>query len=404
MGATFFSGPDFCLGPLLGIPGIVPEYSTDFGPGLTYQGDGIPDVRYTTNKDNALPGTIRGHLNSPYILSVDAVPAALGAANLCAAQTATSGTPLTLAGASTGIVTNVPIYPFQSSMLVTAALGIDFGFDTINVTAGSLTATPSDMTKYSVGMPVVIPNVGNAGATAALLTYITKVSATTITLASAPLATNASARIGTGNMWGPQGLSSNQPTAAQPYLAAGVGLFQDPYQSLTRGWRVVSNNAADTGWTVKAAGYDLYGNFQTETLPVTANGTTWGKKTFKYFVSFVPTKSGSTAGTFSIGTSDVFGFAIRNDKWEYDNFYWAGAFLVASTGWTTADTTTPATSTTGDVRGTIQIGTNGPLGSGATGGASNGTLRMALFSTIPFYNLTQASNSNPVPLYGATPA
>ena len=404
MGASLFTGPDLTVGPMLGIPGVVPEYSADFGPGITYQGDALPDIRYTVNKDNILPGSVRAHMNYPYILSVDAVPAALGAANLAAAQTATSGTALTLAAASTGIVTNIPIYPFQSGVLVTAAIGVDFGFDTVNCSAGNAVVTPADMTKYTVGMPVCIANVGNAGATSALLTYVTKVGTSTITLASAPLATNASARIGTGNMWGPQGLSSNQPTAAQPYIAAGVGLFQDPYQSITRGWRVVSNNAGETGWTVTATGYDLYGRLQTETLAVTANGTTWGKKTFKYFMSFMPTKSGSTAGTLSIGTSDVFGVAVRNDKWEYDNFYWAGAFLVASTGWTAADQTTPATSSTGDVRGTIQLGSNGPLGSGATGGASNGTLRLALFSTVPFYNLTQANPSNTSPFYGVTPA
>jgi len=390
---------------MIGIPGVVPEYSADFGPGLSYQGSGIPDVRFQVNKDNLLPGTIKGHIDFPYLLSVDAVPSALGAANLCAAQTATSGTPMTLAGASTGVATNIPIYPYKSGTLVTVGLAVDFGFDTLNVTAGSANATVADSTKYTVGMPLCVANVGNAGGTSALLCYVKSItSSTVIVLSTAPLATNSAAAVGTGNMWGPQGLGNNQPTAASPYLAAGVGLFQDPYQSITRGWRVVSNNAADTGWTVTATGYDLYGNLQTETLAVTANGTKWGNKTFKYFVSFVPTKSGSTTGTFSIGTSDVFGLAIRNDKWEYDNFYWAGAFLTASTGWTAADKTNPATSTTGDVRGTIQIGTNGPLGSGASGGASNGTSRLALFSTLPFYNLTQATPANTVPMYGVTPA
>ena len=403
MSASLFTGPDVIVGPMLSIPGIINEYSADFGPSIGYQGSGMPDVRYTINKDNLLPGSIHSHLDYPYILSVDAVPATLGAANLAAAQTATSGTALTLAAAGTGVSTNVPFISF-TGVVTTANISVDFGFDTMNLTSGVKNATVADSTKYQVGMPLVIPNVGNAGATSALLTYVKSItSATVVVLNDAPLATNAAAAVGTGNAWGPQGLANVVPTGAQPYLAAGVGLFQDPYQSLTRGWRVVSNNAGDTGWSVTASGYDLYGRPQTETLAVTANGTVWSKKTFKYFTSFMPTKSGSTAGTFSIGTSDVFGIALRNDKWEYDNFFWAGAFLTASTGWTKADLTSPATASTGDVRGTIQIGTNGPLGSGASGGASNGTLRLALFSTIPFYNLTQATPYNAVPMYGVVP-
>lgn len=402
MSATILSGPCITSGAMTAIPGIVNEYNPDAGPSITYQGDSIPDVRYTLNKDNILPGTVRTHMNYAYFLSVDAVPSALTTAGIAALQNVTSGTAMTLAAASTGIATNIPIYPFQSGALVNANIALDFGFDTLNVTSGSVNATVADSTKYSIGMPLVVANVGNSGGTAALLCFVKSITSSTVIVLSTPaLATNAAAAVGTGNMWGPQGLSNVQPTAAQPYLAAGAGLFQDPYQSLTRGLQIFGSASA-TGGNFLITGYDLYGRLQTQLLTHPGGAVAaWTKKTFKYIQSIVP--QFTDAHNYSVGTSDVFGVAIRNDKWEYDNFYWAGAFLTASTGWTAADKTSPATTTTGDVRGTIQIGTNGPLGSGASGGASNGTLRLALFSSLPFYNATQATPQNPVPMYGVTP-
>jgi len=401
MSASIFSGPLVSAGPMMG-QGTSQDYSAEFGPSLEYQASGLIDVRFNVNKDNTLPGSVRAFCQLPFILSIDAAPSTLSASNLCAAQTATSGTALTLAAASTGVATNVPFINYLNNA-ATANIALDFGFTTGSFTASSKNVTVSDSSKFQVGMPLVCANVGNAAGTSALLTFVKSITSTTvIVLNDAALATNATAPIGTGNNWGPQGLDTYVPLGAWPYLAAGLGMFFDPTQAVSRGWRVVSNNGADSGWTVTAAGYDIYGYPQTETVTVTAGGTAWGKKTFKYFTSFTPTKSGSTTGTLSIGTSDVFGSAVRMDRFEYANLYWAGA-SITSTGWTAADTTSPATATTGDVRGTIQIGTNGPLGGGATGGSSNGTLRLCMFYSLPLYNLTQATPSYPAPIFGVTP-
>ena len=155
------------------------------------------------------------------------------------------------------------------------------------------------------------------------------------------------------------------------------------------------------------AGYDLYGQPQTEAIAVTANSTAWGQKTWKYITSATPTKSGggSSTGTFSVGTSDLFGFAYRNVLWEFLNIFWAGAVVSTSTGWVAGDTTSPATTTTKDTRGTIQIGTNGPSGSGVSGGASNGSRRLMIQQTIKLQDMVNQSDQGGTfqTLYGVVP-
>jgi hypothetical protein len=178
----------------------------------------------------------------------------------------------------------------------------------------------------------------------------------------------------------------------------------DPTQMLARGIAVTSNNAADTGWSVKVQGYDVYGQAMSETIAVTANGTAYGRKAFKFVASVTPTKSGSTTGTLKVATSDVFGFSVRSDKWEYMNVFWSGAFLVVSNGWTAADATNPATSSTGDVRGTIQLSAAGQSGTYATGGASNGARRLAAFQTLSPLVAVACTPTNTAPMYGQTQA
>ena len=406
MVATILTGPDIVAGSMFGIPGSSAPESAEYGPSLTYQGDALPDIHFNLNKDNILPGSVRSFLNYPYSLSVDSVPAALSAVNIAAAQNVTSGTAMTLAAASTGIATNIPILPFGTSAVVNGNIAIDYGFQNGNCTSGSATITVSDSGKFVIGEPLVIANVGNAGGTSALLTNVSSTpTATTITVTAVPQATNAAAPIGTGNNWsaltGGNG-NSNAPIFFQPYIAAGAALLFDPTQGISRGIRI-TGAASGTGGTFTVSGYDIYSRPQTALITVGAGAVTgWSTKTFKIITSIVP--NFTDAHNYSVGTSDVFGLNIRNDKWEYDNFYWAGAFLTTSTGWTAADATSPATASTGDVRGTIQIGTNGPLGSGASGGASNGTSRLALFSTIPLWNLVSATPNSPNSLFGTVPA
>lgn len=404
MSGSFLSGPAITGGPLFGMGNsLAPqEYGVEFGPNISYQGDAIPDVRFPMNKDNTVTGSIPAHLNSPYFLLTDKIPAASTSTLLTVAGNAVSGTAFAnVATASAGVTLNVPFYQFGTTTLVSNAICLDFGWGTLNCTSGSATATPSTGTLgiFYPGQWIVVGSVGNAGGTLPLITQVVSVGATTITMANAAAATNATAPVGSGNVFTTLG-GNNTATAHTPYLAAGLARILDPLQTTSRGVGILGVTGG-TGGNVTIRGYDMYGQPQSEVIAVGAGATTtYSKKTYKWFLSATP--AFSDAHNYTVLLSDVFGFAVRADRWEYTNLFWNGAFLTASTGWLAGDQTSPATTATGDVRGTIQVG---PAGGGtqATATTANGSIRLAIFMTVPLYNLIAANPNNPAPLYGVTP-
>jgi hypothetical protein len=108
------------------------------------------------------------------------------------------------------------------------------------------------------------------------------------------------------------------------------------------------------------SGFDEYGEAMTETLAVTATGTTKttaGKKAFKWIKSIAFTSAGNaTADTANLGWADVLGLSFRFDR--KDRVIPLGDGLVdASATIVVADDTNPATTSTGDIRGTIDFNT-----------------------------------------------
>jgi hypothetical protein len=139
--------------------------------------------------------------------------------------------------------------------------------------------------------------------------------------------------------------TSNSPTSSVQWYS--------PQSSIARAIKVVSaGNDASATFSVK--GYDLYGYPMTENITGVSGATASGKKAFKFVSSVTPagTLSGSNV---SVGTQDVFGFPIQSAFWASLDIYWNSAFVTSITGWTAASTTTPATSVTGDVRGTYNV-------------------------------------------------
>lgn len=380
----------------------------DAGPSKFFQGTAVLDPRmwYPKDKVTGYTGIEQGFLATPNFKTCNYVPTALASNNIAAAQGVTSGTAMTLAASSLGVNANIPIHVFSNSLnggaVVTAALALDFGFTYVATTAGNATVTVPDSTQFTLGMPIVIAGVGNTGGTIPLLTNVlTAPTATTITVANAPLATSTGTAVGTGDIWGPSETAIQPPLAAYPFLAGGPGLFLDQRQAAARGVRVVGASGS-TGGTLTIRGWDIYGQPMTDTLTVAAGASTgWSLKTFKYIASVTPNFT-DAGHNYTVGTSDVFGFAFRSGSVEETKVWWANALMTSNTGWVTADTTTPPTALTGDVRGTIQVSASGG-GSGIGSTVSNGSLsgttlsgnRLAMEQTLGTAATILATQANP---------
>ena len=400
----------------------VPDPDQDAGPSLFYQGTCIPDVRFPFLKDKVpgYTGVVPAHFSAPISAVVDQIPAATATANIAALQAAAIGVPMVLATVpATGVTPGIPIRPQASPFVLnngplTSVIALDYGFAFANCTAGQKQVVVADSSVFVPGMPLVIGGVGNSVQTAALLTLVASIDdATHVTLNDAPLATLATAPVGTGNQWGPSPQGFPYPDSAMPYFAVGPLLLLDPKQALAR-CISASGVTAGTGGNILIAGYDLYGQAQTELITVAAGANTvYGKKAFKYVVSATPQFTDATHN-YSIGTGDTFGAAIRGDLFEYQRIFWEGLLDTGATasGWLAADTTSPATDATGDVRQTVQVSADG-AGTGINGGsASDGTIsglamigyRLVWHVEMPLGLMRRATPSNPQPMYGVTPA
>ena len=119
---------------------------------------------------------------------------------------------------------------------------------------------------------------------------------------------------------------------------------------------VVSHSTTTVAMTVTINGYDVYGAPMQETLTFAATATSIaanGLKAFKYIYSFVITAAADAeANTLNLGWGDVLGLpyklAAASDiiSTLFNGTAEASTIVVA-------DTTSPATAITGDVRGTI---------------------------------------------------
>lgn len=387
------------------------------GPSLFYQGTGVMDARFLFDKEKAggWKGVAPSLYAAPTFVSIDAIPAAHSAVNIAAANNTVANTPMTLAAPSFGAVANIPLSPitatgsyFGGAAIVTPALCLDFGFAMATTVSGSANVTVADTTVFVPGMPLVIAN--TATTTTPWFTSVLSITSATVFVAAttAPFsAASGAARVGTGNIWQPNEGLYAAPTAHFPAFGKGPGLFYDPHQMISRGVVVTCNSASGAGGTFTVAGYDVYGEAQTEVItsvPATALAT-YGVKAWKWISSVTPNTTDATY-TYSVGTSDVFGFVTKSTEWENVNVCWNALSMTSSTGWTAGlGPGTASTSTTADVRGTIQtsaIGGGTGIGSTASNGSHSGTsfsgirLYMAQLANLPQMIFTTPSNTTPL--------
>lgn len=161
----------------------------------------------------------------------------------------------------------------------------------------------------------------------------------------------------------------------------------DPRQNIARAVSITGATSS-TGGHFIVAGYDLYGNPQTENINAGAATLTNGAKGWKFITSVTP--QFSDAHNYSIGTADIFEFPVAIYEFAAANIVWNNAVITANTGFVAAVTTTPS-AITGSVRGTYAVQS-----------ASDGTKKLQVWANIMPWNA--ASLYGTASVYGQVPA
>lgn len=176
-----------------------------------------------------------------------------------------------------------------------------------------------------------------------------------------------------------------------PFGQTGAVALVDPTRNIARAVSV-TGSASAAGGQFLFNGYDLYGQPQSELVTHPGGAVTQnGRKGWKFIASVTP--QFTDAHNYSIGDADIYEFPIRVLEFPMSTVGWANAIIAASTGFTPADTTSPATSTTGSVRGTY-----------ATQSASNGTSVLQMFVSPRVADLAAVTPGAMASLFGVTPA
>lgn len=149
---------------------------------------------------------------------------------------------------------------------------------------------------------------------------------------------------------------------------------------------IITGAASGTAVAFTITGYDMYNQYQSEVITGPTTGTVTSTKTYRYIRSI--TTAATTTSAFTIGTSDVFGFPVRVTNFDQVLIFWNNALITATTGFTAADTTSPATTATGAVRGKYAVQS-----------ASDGTKRLAIWA-----NLLPSTVNSMNTAYGVVPA
>jgi len=326
--------------------GLVTDYNPDLGPSLFWGGVGRIDPRPNFNY---IPGQNFGAFTAGFATSdamtINYAPYALGNAAIAAAANVVSGTAMTLVSTnstSTGVSVGASCTNYNTGVAVTGLLMVD-GFASFTGVIASSVLTVSSLTgTISIGMTVSGTGV-NTGTT--IVNQLT----------------GPAGGAGTYTVQGDDTASSTTMTAqatgttalAQPFGQSNTISLWNPQAMVSRAVSV-TGSASATGGNITISGYDIYGVPMSEVIAAPASATTVnGKKAFKYISSVVP--AFTDAHNYSIGTTDIYGFPLRSDNFGDVAINYNATGITANTGYTAAVTTSPATTSTGDVRGTYAL-------------------------------------------------
>lgn len=188
----------------------------------------------------------------------------------------------------------------------------------------------------------------------------------------------------------PATASNTSIVNAQAVAAAGAVTMTATTVTLDRTGRCLrfaSSNAGDTTQTVTVTGTDMYGQSMSETR--TLNGTTAVNGTKAFYTVTAVTASAALTGNLSVGTRDAVGLPVRTTDAAYIiSAKWDSTLADNAGTFSAADTTSPATATTNDVRGIFA----------QTGNAANGTRRLVI--TLAMSALACGPNATRVGAFG----
>jgi len=157
------------------------------------------------------------------------------------------------------------------------------------------------------------------------------------------------------------------PTGAQALtVVAGAGVTAVTRADGTSAFQLdvpravsVTQVAAGTARNFTVTGFDFYGQPMSEVIASVAGSTVNGKKAFHQITGV--SVSGATTTAVTVGTSDILGCPVRfTDRGYIARVGWNNTLAADAATVTPADTAT-ATTTTGDVRGTV-LPTSAPDG------------------------------------------
>lgn len=387
------------------------DYNPELGPSLFVSSAGLLDPRSQFNYD---PGqdfgsATCGFLGFNDIMTLNAMPAALSSTAISAALATTLNTPVVLlstSSATTGIAVNIAITRSDTGAAVTGLLALDAYSSVSGYISNGTSGTAGNIlivTTSSTVLPLVIGmTIAPTGGTVCTITgYGPSVGTTGSGAGFTGSYTVSGAAQATGTSGSPvtvtaaQGASTGNAVAAcrLPFGSAGTIQMWNPQALSARAVAIYPVSGTPTGnITFTVAGYDIYGFPMSEAIALTTGSTqntaVPGKKAFKYIASVTP--SATDTVTYSVGTTNIFGLPLRSDNFGDVKINYSAslnpALITANTGYVAA-VTTPATTTTGDVRGTY------------TATPSVGANRFVFAQTPQLYNAGSATG-----LFGVTQA
>lgn len=406
MSISAFSGPVVAFGQAQ-----YADYNPELGPSLFTSSAGLLDPRsqfnYDPGQDFGSPTC--GFLGFNDIMTLNATPAALSSTAISAALATTLNTPVVLlasSSATTGIAVNIGIARSDTGAAVTGLLALDAYTSVSGYISNGTSGTAGNIlivTTSTTVLPLVIgmtitptggtvctitgygPSVGTTGSgTGFLGSYTVSGAAQATGTSGSPVTVTAAQGAATGNA---------VAACRLPFGSAGTIQMWNPQALSARAVAIYPVSGTPTGnITFTVAGYDIYGFPMSEAIALTTGSTQGtavpGKKAFKYIASVTP--SATDTVTYSVGTTNIFGLALRSDNFGDVKINYSAslnpALITANTGYVAA-VTTPATTTTGDVRGTY------------TATPSIGANRFVIAQTPQLYNAGSATG-----LFGVTQA